>query len=315
MKTEQFERKVAVLIPCRNEEATVADVVAGFRSSLPDADVYVYDNASTDETPNRALEAGAEVLFEPLEGKGRVVRRMFSDIEADVYIIADGDGTYDPSEAPILLKTLVDNSLDMVAGARIGISENAGRRGHAFGNRMFNRLYRALFSSGFSDILTGYRVLSRKLVKSFPAVSTGFEIETELAVHTSQLQLPTLEVPVTYGARSEASTSKLRTFYDGLGILKAMVSLLKENRPFLMFGVLSTACFVTAVSFAIPLMATYFDTGLVPRLPTAVLVAGLTILGLLLLMSGLILDSVAKSRIEAKRLAYLQVSSRINRDF
>ena len=298
---------IAVLVPCRNEELTVANVVSGFQNALPQATIYVYDNASTDQTTNKALEAGALVYFEPLQGKGHVIRRMFADVEADVYLIVDGDATYDPADALMMIKTLVDKNLDMVVGVRTGVTEDAKRKGHALGNRIFNRLYRTLFGSGFSDILTGYRVFSRRLVKSFPAVSSGFEVETELAVHTAQLSLPVEEVPVSYVARPEGSQSKLRTFVDGFGILRAMFLLLKENRPLLMFGSLAGACTVSAIAIAIPLISTYVETGLVPRLPTAILATGLIVLSLLLLALGLILDAVAKSRIEAKRLTYLQL--------
>ncbi len=297
---------IAVLIPCRNEQLTVAQVVAGFRNVLPDSDVYVYDNASTDQTVSNALEAGAIIGFEPKHGKGQVVRKMFADIDADIYVIVDGDGTYDPSEATLMLKTFLDEGLDMVAGARTTDSDTSLRRGHTLGNRLFNHLYRFLFGSGFSDIFTGYRVLSKRLVKSFPAVSSGFEIETELAVHTSQLRLPATEIPVTYKERPIGSRSKLRTFRDGLGILRSMISLLKENRPLFMFGSLSSVCLLTSVGLSIPLVATYADTGLVPRLPTAILTASLMLLSLLLFASGLILDSISKARIEAKRIAYLQ---------
>jgi len=297
---------IAVLIPCRNEQLTVAPVVTGFRNVLPDSDIYVYDNASTDETVSNALEAGAIIGFEPKHGKGQVVRKMFADIDADIYVIVDGDGTYDPSEATLMLKTFLEEGLDMVAGARTTDSDTSLRRGHNLGNRLFNHLYRFLFGSGFSDIFTGYRVLSRRLVKSFPAVSSGFEIETELAVHTSQLRLPVTEIPVTYKERPIGSRSKLRTFRDGLGILRSMISLLKENRPLFMFGSLSSICLLTSVALSIPLVATYAETGLVPRLPTAILTASLMLLSLLLFASGLILDSISKARIEAKRIAYLQ---------
>ena len=238
-----------------------------------------------------------------------MLRRMFADIDADVYVVADGDGTYDPAEAPAMVKRLLDDGLDMVVGVREAVTQDAERRGHALGNRLFNRLYRVLFGSGFSDILSGYRVVSRRLVKSFPSVSSGFEIETEFAVHTSQLGVPFAEVPVNYGIRPEGSVSKLRTFADGFKILRAMVVLLKENRPLLMFGSLAAACFTTALILAVPLAATYAQTGLVPRLPTAVLATGLVVLSLLLVVSGLILDSVAKARIEVKRLAYLSQPS------
>ena len=299
-------KNIAVLIPCRNEETTIEKVIAGFKEALPESSVYVYDNASTDKTAEIALKAGAKVIFEPNVGKGQVVRRMFADIEADIYIMVDGDGTYEPSDAPIMLKTFLDENLDMVAGARTVLEDSNIRAGHTFGNRLFNALYRFLFGAGFSDIFTGYRVLSKRLVKSFPALSSGFEVETELTVHTSQLRLPTAEVPVSYKSRPEGSQSKLRTFRDGFGILKSMIALLKENRPLFLFGSLATLSLVVAIALSFPLVVTYVDTGLVPRLPTAILTASLALLGLLLLASGLILDSVSKARIEVKRLAYLK---------
>ena len=300
------KKSIAVLIPCRNEETTVADVVKDFSDALPESIIYVYDNASEDQTTEKALEAGARVFYEPLLGKGHVVRRMFSDVEADIYVMADGDGTYEPSEAPFMIKKLLTENLDMVAGSRINVSEATTRRGHTLGNRIFNTLYRFLFGSGFSDIFTGYRVLSRRLVKSFPALSVGFEIETELAVHTSQLQLPVSEIPVSYKERPKGSNSKLRTFPDGFRILRSMIALLKDNRPFFMFGSLAMLSFLVAAVLSIPILLTYFDTGLVPRLPTVILSASLVLFSLLLLALGLILDSISKSRIEAKRVAYMQ---------
>lgn len=303
------EPTVAVLIPCRDEEPTVAEVVTGFRGAFPNATVYVYGNGSTDDTAVQALHEGAVVAFEPLPGKGRVLRRMFANIDADVYDVADGDGTYDPAEAPAMAKRLLDDGLDMVVGIREAVTQDAERRGRALGNRLFNRLYRVLFGLGFSDILGGYRVVSRRFVKSFPSVSSGFEIETELAVHTSQLGVPFAEVPVNYGIRPEGSVSNLRTFADGLKILRAMIVLLKENRPLLMFGSLAAACFAWALILAVPLAATYVQTGLVPRFPTAVLATGLVVLSMLLVVSDLILDTAAKARIEVKRLAYLSQPS------
>lgn len=305
MNTSQS--KIVALIPCRNEEPTIAEVVKGFREFLPDATIYVYDNASTDQTALKAKEAGAEVVFEATLGKGQVLRRMFADIDADFYFVVDGDATYDPSEAPVMLKTLIEGGYDMVSGARTGIAENVERKGHVLGNRIFNFLYKKLFGSGFTDIFTGYRVCTRRFVKSFPAASSGFEVETELSVHASQLRLPVLEIPVTYGARPEGSTSKLRTFSDGFRIFKSMLVLLKENRPFALFASLATGFFLTATGISIPILVTYADTGLVPRLPTAILAMVLILLGLLSLLSGLILDAVAKARVEAKRLTYLQI--------
>jgi len=303
-----------VLVPCLDEAATVADVVAGFRTALPDATVYVYDNGSTDDTAARAAAAGAVVRTEPVPGKGAVVRRMFAAVDADVYVMADGDGTYDASRAGDLVDRLVADGLDMVVGVRSGVTVDAGRAGHAFGNRLFNRLYRALFGAGFTDILSGYRAFSRRFVKSFPAVSTGFEVETEMSVHASQLRLPVAEVDMAYGTRPDGSTSKLRTVADGTGILRAMLVLLKDNRPLALFGWLAAACFTTAVVLAAPLVVTWVDTGLVPRLPTAVLATGLTLLALLLATTGLLLDAVARARLEAKRLAYLRWSGPVSDD-
>jgi len=302
---EYSEKDIAILIPCRNEETTIEKVVNGFKTAVPEARIYVYDNASTDQTSQKASKAGAQVVYEAAPGKGHALRRMFADIDADIYLLSDGDATYNPSEAPLLLKTISEGGYDMVAGVRDGITKDAGRRGHAFGNRIFNRLYKVLFGSGFSDIFTGYRVLSKKLVKSFPAVSSGFEIEVEISVHTSQLRLPVTEIPVSYTERPAGSHSKLRTIPDGLNILKSMVILLKENRPLVMFGSLAFTSFATSVALSVPLLITYADTGLVPRLPTAILSATLILLSLLLIVSGLVLDSIAKARIEAKRLTYL----------
>ena len=298
--------KTAVLIPCMNEEATVAKVVAEISDALPEAQVYVYDNASTDRTFELAQQAGAEVRAEPIPGKGNVVRRMFADIEADVYLIIDGDATYDPTQATVMVKQLVEDDLDMVVGVRSSVSESQIRTGHTLGNRLFNRLYKSLFGSEFSDILSGYRVFSKRFVKTFPAVSSGFEIETEMSVHASQLGLPVSEIPVNYMSRPEGSQSKLRTIKDGYRIFKAMIALLKENRPLLMFGWLSTLSLIAAGSLGIPLLVTFVQTGLVPKLPTAVLATGLTLLALLFTATGLILHSIAKGRIEIKRLAYLR---------
>ena len=296
-----------MLVPCRDEEATVADVVAGFTASLPGCVVYVYDNGSTDATAVRAAEAGAVVRAEAVPGKGGVVRRMFAEVDADVYVMADGDGTYDPAQAAVLVKRLVSDGLDMVVGTRAGVRADAGRAGHAMGNRMFNRLYRSLFGTGFTDILSGYRAFSGRFVKSFPAVSSGFEIETEMSVHASQLRLPVGEVEVSYGVRPDGSASKLRTVADGTNILRAMLALLKENRPLAFFGAIAGAFFAVALVLGVPLAVTFAQTGLVPRLPTAVLATGLVLMGLLSGAAGLILDSIAKGRLEAKRLAYLRL--------
>jgi len=297
------------LVPCLNEAATIGDVVTEFRAALPGCTVYVYDNGSTDDTALRAAEAGAVVRSEMVPGKGAVVRRMFADVDADVYVMADGDGTYDASQAAQLVKHLREDDLDMVVGVRTGVTVDAGRAGHAFGNRLFNRLYRALFGSGFTDILSGYRAFSRRFVKSFPAVSNGFEIETEMSVHASQLRLPVAEVDVNYGTRPDGSTSKLRTVADGTNILLAMLVLLKDNRPLAFFGWIASTCWAVAIALAVPLAVTYADTGLVPRLPTVVLATGLVVVGLLLATAGVVLDSIARARLETKRLAYLAIAT------
>ena len=294
---------IAVLIPCLNEESTISEVVSGFRRSLPDAIVYVYDNMSNDATAEKALQAGAVVRKEEFPGKGQVVRRMFADVRADVYVLIDGDGTYDTDHAPLMIKKLTENNLDMVVGSRDNLD---GRRGHGMGNRLFNQLYRRLFGNGFTDIFSGYRVFTRRFVASFPAVSTGFEIETEISVHASQLQLPVSETKVNYSPRPEGSFSKLRTFLDGWRILKAMGSLLKNNRPLALFGSLSFALITTGLAFGIPIIVDFAQTGIVEKLPTAVLVAALTLGGLLMLALGFILDMSARSRLEIKRLFYLQ---------
>ena len=278
--------KTAILIPCLNEETTIAEVVRGFSASIPEAKVYVYDNDSSDSTVHMAREAGAIVRIEPTRGKGNVVRRMFSEIDADVYVLVDGDGTYDSSEARNLVNLLQDQNLDMVVASR---TSSGNRAGHAYGNRVFNCLYRWMFGAGFTDIFSGYRVFNRGFVKSFPATSNGFEIETEMSVHASQLHLSTAEVGTLYGTRPEGSKSKLRTFYDGWEILKAMIILLKENRPFFLFGILSSISTIAAAAIGIPVIVDYVDTGLVERLPTAVLATGFILVGLLFFAVGLIL--------------------------
>lgn len=301
-------RRIAVVLPCHNEAASIARVVREFANALPGARLIVFDNASSDGTAEIAARAGAEVRFEPRAGKGNVVRRMFADIDADVYLMADGDGTYDASAAPRLVGCVVNDNVDMAIGARAAV-EDAHRRGHAIGNHLFNRLYHALFGPGFDDIFSGYRAFSRRFVKSFPALSSGFEIETELSVHASQLKLPTAEIALPYGKRDEGSASKLRTVRDGLRILSTFALLLKETRPALFFGTLAGAAMALAVALAAPIFATYFETGLVPRLPTVVLCTGLTLFAALTGVCGLILDSVARSRLEQKRILYLTIAA------
>lgn len=298
---------IAVIIPCYNEAATIGGVVRGFREALPQARVYVYDNNSRDMSAVMARRAGAVVFREPRQGKGHVVRRMFADIDADIYVMADGDGTYAPSDGAELVRALVTEKVDMAVGTRRDVKRDAGRRGHALGNRLFNRLYALLFGADFTDIFSGYRAFSRRFVKSFPAVSGGFEIETEMSVHASQLKIPTVEVPLDYGRRAEGSPSKLSTFRDGARILMMMTMLVKETRPALFFGAMALVLGLLSVMLSLPLIATYLETGLVPRLPTAVLSTGLMIVAALLGTAGIVLDSLTRSRVEQKRILYLSV--------
>lgn len=297
--------RTAVLLPCYNEGLSIRKVVTDFRKVLPDADIYVYDNRSSDNTADEARAAGAIVRSEPWPGKGNVVRRMFSDIEATNYIIADGDGTYDFRMAPTMLEKLQREHLDMVVGTRNNVYDNAHRFGHGFGNRLFNWMYSSLFGPVFSDIFSGYRVFSRRFVKSFPAISRGFEIETEMSVHACQLRLPIAEVSTEYGARQEGSTSKLRTVRDALRIMFTFIILFKEIRPARFFGVLSIVFFLVSFGLAAPLLTTYLETGLVPRFPTAILATGLSLMGTISMVCGLILDSVARGRMEQKRIWYM----------
>ncbi|HEY6094254.1 MAG TPA: glycosyltransferase [Gallionellaceae bacterium] len=305
-----YPNRIAVLLPCYNEGLSIRQVVKNFCDSLPDATIYVYDNNSTDNTVEEARRAGAVVRTERWPGKGNVVRRMFSDVEADVYVMADGDGTYDASKSPEMVRRLLDEHLDMVVGTRKNVYENAHRQYHGAGNRLFNKLYRTLFGPSFNDIFSGYRVFSRRFVKSFPAVSSGFEIETEMSVHASQLRLPVAEIATDYGSRAEGSVSKLRTVRDAMRILVTLLILYKEIRPARFFGLLATALSVMAVVLVMPLILTYLETGLVPRFPTAILVTGMVLLSAIFLVCGLILDSVARGRLEQKRLWYMAVSGK-----
>jgi len=296
---------VAVLVPCHNEELTVAGVVEAFANALPAAAVYVYDNRSTDRTAEIAVAAGATVRSEPRPGKGSVVRRMFADVEADVYVLVDGDGTYDAAAAPHMVELVTSGFVDMVVASRAGIYENAHRTGHGLGNRVFNAFYKAVFGPEFSDIFSGYRAFSRRFVKSFPAVSRGFEIETEMSVHASQLRLPVAEIEVAYRQRPEGSVSKLNTLRDAARILRMMLILYKEVRPARFFGSIAAAFFGASLLLGVPLLETFLETGLVPRFPTAILATGLAVLSAIALTCGLILDSVARGRLEQKRFAYL----------
>lgn len=301
--------KIVVLIPCFNEEATIGKVVAEFRRSLSQARIYVYDNKSTDQTVERAREAGALVRAEEQPGKGHVVRRMFSDIEADIYVMVDGDDTYDAEAAPALVSTLVDHSLDMVNATRLDDGAGAYRSGHRFGNWMLNSIIATVFGRRTQDMLSGYRVLSRRFVKSFPALALGFEIETELTVHALELHMPTMDVVTRYRERPTGSVSKLHTIWDGLRIMSAIALLIKEERPFELFSSIAAALFIAALLGGYPLLTEYLQTGLVPRFPTAILVTGLVVLASLNFSIGVVLATVTLGRREKKRLAYLQYES------
>ncbi len=295
-----------MLLPCYNEDAAIAQTIAGFRAALPDATIYVYDNNSSDRTVEVAIAAGAIVRTERQQGKGAVVRRMFADIEADVFVLADGDATYDATAAPRMVDLLVGDQLDMVVGARDSELQAAYRRGHRFGNMMLTGLLTSMFGRSFSDILTGYRVFSRRFVKSFPVLSLGFEIETEISIHALGLAMPTAEVRTAYDERPEGSVSKLNTYRDGFRILNTMVTLYRLDRPIPFYGGIGLVLALLSVILAVPLAITYLETGLVPRFPTAILSTGLMILATLFLFAGLILDTVTRGRREMKRLAYLQ---------
>ncbi|WP_076073351.1 glycosyltransferase family 2 protein [Sphingomonas montana] len=298
---------IAVILPCYNEEAAIARTVAAFRAALPTATVYVYDNNSTDRTAAVARAAGAEVRVERMQGKGHVVRRMFADVDADIYVMADGDETYDAAAAPALVQRLLDERLDMVVGARRSEVEAAYRRGHRLGNAVLTGMLARLFGRSFGDILSGYRVFSRRFVKSFPVLSAGFEIETEISVHALELRMPVAEVMTAYGARPEGSESKLATYRDGWRILSTILTLFRIERPVLFFGGIGASLAALAVLLAIPLVLTYMETGLVPRLPTAILSTGLSIVAVLTFFCGVILDTVVRGRREMRRLAYLAV--------
>lgn len=299
--------RVAILIPCRNEEAAIGKVVSDALNALPEATVYVYDNNSTDRTMLFARAAGAVVRRERLQGKGRVVRRMFSDVDADVYFLIDGDDTYDPSAAPAMLKLLIDRQLDMVSAARFGGAQNTYRTGHRLGNTILSKLVAWTFGGDITDMLSGYRVFSRRFVKSFPALTGGFEIETEFTVHALALHMPVMEVRTPYRPRAAGSTSKLRTVRDGVRILRAIVMLIQQERPLQVFSVMALTLLASGAGFGIPVVLDFVHTGLVPRLPTAVLCTGLVLLAFLSLTCGLILDAVSRGRKELKRLSYLAI--------
>jgi len=305
LDSPQSQPRIAVLLPCYNEEAAIAATIAGFKQALPTAIIYVYDNNSSDRTREIAAEAGAVVRSERQQGKGHVVRRMFADVDADVYVIADGDLTYDSKAAPAMVDLLIMEQLDMVVGTRRHEEKEAFRGGHVIGNRLFTGLLAGLFGRSFTDIFTGYRVFSRRFVKSFPVLSSGFEIETEISVHALELRMPVGEVETAYAARPEGSHSKLSTYSDGWRILKTIVTLYRIERPVLFYGSIGALLLLAAILLSVPLVITYVHTGLVPRVPTAILVTGMTVVAVLCFFAGLILDTVTRGRREVRRLAYL----------
>jgi hypothetical protein len=300
---------IAVIIPCYNEGASILTVVADFKRSVPSAAIYVYDNNSQDDTAAEARTAGAIVRSETRQGKGYVVRRMFADIEADVYVMVDGDDTYDATAADGMINKLVRENLDMVSGARAELVSSAYRPGHKFGNRFLTGLVQIMFGNEFTDMLSGYRIFSRRFVKSFPQSSGGFEIETELTVHALELQMPTAEVRVAFKDRAEGSESKLNTFSDGFRIIWTIANLLRLERPISTFGMVGSLLLTLAVVLMYPIFVTFIETGLVPRFPTAIIATGITLLAFLSFTAGLILDAVTRGRQESKRMRYLEIPS------
>jgi glycosyltransferase involved in cell wall biosynthesis len=303
---QKARQRLAVLLPCFNEEAAIAQVVKDFRAALPQATVYVYDNNSTDGTVEAARAAGAVVRRETHQGKGNVVRRMFSDIDADVYVLVDGDATYHAPSAPAMIALLLEDRLDMVVAARVHEDEAAYRRGHVTGNRLLTGFVDTVFGATFTDILSGYRAFSRRFVKSFPVLSGGFEIETELTVHALELELPVAEIRTPYYARPEGSESKLSTWRDGFRIVRTILKLYRSERPLRFFSSIGIALAALSLGFAIPIVIHFIEYGNVPRLPTAILSMGLMLAAYVSIAAGLILDTVTRGRREVKLLAYLE---------
>ena len=301
--------RIAVIVPCYNEELTIAGVVADFQRVLPQADIYVCDNNSSDKTSKVAREAGAIVLFEAYQGKGNAVRRLFCDVDADIYVMVDGDQTYDADSAPALINELQDKRLAMINGARTLDGDKAFRHGHKFGNKLLTGLVRLSFGDQFKDMLSGYRVMSRRFVKSFPALSEGFEIETELTVHALRLRLPCKEIETPYFARPEGSDSKLSTFRDGFRILRMITRLVRDEKPLEFFSALSVSILAAVGFFSAPILTTFFETGLVPRFPTLIGITGMAVISVLFFAVGLILDTLSRVRIEQRRLAYLSITN------
>jgi glycosyltransferase involved in cell wall biosynthesis len=304
---EVMTMKIAVLVPCYNEEAAIASVVRDFRAALPDAAIYVYDNNSADQTKARAAEAGAVVRTEMRQGKGNVVRRMFADIEADIYVLVDGDDTYDAGAAPRMIAQMLDEGADLMTARRIHTDAAAYRPGHVLGNRLLTGLTATLFNVKMSDMLSGYRVFSRRFVKSFPFTAQGFAIETELTVHAVRLMMPMAEMDTRYKERPVGSVSKLNTYRDGFRILGTIGYLVREERPLVFFSVFAALFALVALLIGAPVVEEYMHTGQVPRLPTAVLATGLMVIACLSAVCGLILDTVTRGRWEAKRMAYLAI--------
>lgn len=300
--------RIAVLIPCYNEEVAIGAVVHDFRAALPEATIYVFDNNSHDRTIEVAREAGAIVYRVPLQGKGNVVRRMFADVDADAYVLVDGDDTYHAASSQVMVARLFAENLDMVVSRRVTDEAAAYRRGHRFGNYVLTECVARLFGRAFTDILSGYRVFSRRFVKSFPALASGFEIETELTVHALELRMPIEEIEAPYKSRPEGSTSKLNTYRDGIRILWTILKLFRQERPLVFFGGFGIGLALASLALSIPLFLTYVETGLVPRFPTAILATGMMLTAFVSLTCGLILDTVTRGRLEIKRLAYMQIA-------
>ena len=300
---------IAAIVPCYNEEAAIAQVVKDLRTAVPEMAIYVYDNNSTDATSRVAADAGAIVRHETLKGKGNVVRRAFADVDADIYVLIDGDDTYAAADLPDMIAALQAGPYDHVLGVRRQTTTTAYRPGHELGNRGFNWFVGSVFKTPVSDMLSGYRVFSRRFVKSFPALSREFEIETELTVHAMSLRVPQIEVPVGFKDRPEGSESKLRTYHDGFRILSLIVELIRHERPMMFYGIVGALLMLIGLAIGLPVVIEFFDTGFVPRLPTAVLALGVILLAVLSWMTGLVLDGVLKSRREFSRLNYLQYSA------
>lgn len=299
--------RIAVILPCHNEAVAIAKVVSDFRAALPQAVIYVFDNNSQDNTIDIARAAGAVIRREVLQGKGFVVARAFADIEADIYVLADGDDTYDAADAPAMVNRLLTERLDMVIGVRITTSSNAFRRGHRVGNSMLTGAVRWVFGNRITDMLSGYRVFSRRFVKSFPAMAQGFETETEFTVHALELAMPLDEMPTAYRERPPGSASKLRTYADGLRILWTIFTLVKNERPQAFFGIIALVFLLAGLLIGVPVVLEFIETHLVPRLPSAILALGLVLLSFLSISNGLVLASVTRGRKEMKRLAYLAI--------